>query len=109
MNTSAKFNALFRDVSVGALSALTKSGPVPICLLNRDERSKYDVREYIYPVKLMFYSFLQISLTCLAAQWIRWQTRVPDSPGSRRSEFTSICEMVAGWSSYPIYATRPLH
>ena len=24
MNTSAKFNALFRDVSVGALSALTK-------------------------------------------------------------------------------------
>ena len=25
MNTSAKFNALFRDVSVGALSALTNS------------------------------------------------------------------------------------
>ena len=27
MNTSAKFNALFRDVSVGALSALTIHNP----------------------------------------------------------------------------------
>ena len=37
MNTSAKFNALFRDVSVGALSALT----IQLQLRKKDEKGRF--------------------------------------------------------------------
>ena len=40
MNTSAKFNALFRDVSVGALSALTTCRPAA------EEENKFAMINY---------------------------------------------------------------